>query len=220
MTLSVSYVISKNLQELSVLNAQDFNLANIDATVLDKVVTKFDAPQKFGALWTYELPFGKGKPFTAGASGILGKMIAGWRFNANVFVQSGFPIAFPNARNLEARSAKLPSSQRTLYNAFDKTLFPTSAPNLTYELRNFPSYFPDVRTMPIENVDFGLAKKTALTERVSLEFRSEFYNAFNHPWFSEINARGTDVTRAEFGWFRLEQRNAPRVVAFAAKLIW
>jgi hypothetical protein len=30
-------------------------------------------------------------------------------------------------------------------------------------------------------MDLGLAKHISLTERASLEFRSEFYNVFNHP---------------------------------------
>jgi hypothetical protein len=30
-------------------------------------------------------------------------------------------------------------------------------------------------------LDFGLYKRFAITERVGLQFRSEFYNVFNHP---------------------------------------
>ena len=35
------------------------------------------------------------------------------------------------------------------------------------------------------NVDLALAKTTAITERVSLEFRVEYFNALNHPEFAQ-----------------------------------
>ena len=220
MTFNLSYTISKTLEELSLLNSQDFNLNNIDATRLEKRLFLYDVPQKLAVLWSYELPLGNGKRFGTGAVGAWNKLISGWQLNVDAIFQSGFPIDFPNAPNLEPRSARLPSSQINLFNGFDKTLFPSRPPNLAYNLRNFPTRFPDVRLYPLKNVDLGLAKKTAVTERVILEFRAEFLNAPNHPWFSEFNSRGTDVTRREFGWYRQEQRNDPRRIALAAKLIW
>ena len=208
MTLNLAYTVSKILEELNLLNAQDFNLASFNASRLEKRLAEYDVPQKLAALWTYELPFAKGK------------RIGGWQANVDVTVQSGFPVNFPNAPNLEPRSARLSSSQRNLFRGFDTTLFPSRPPNLTYARRNFPTRFPDVRLYPLKSVDFSLAKKTRLTERVELEIRSELYNAFNHPWFSEFNSRGTDVTRPEFGWYRLAQRNDARRIGLVARLYW
>jgi len=41
------------------------------------------------------------------------------------------------------------------------------------------------------NFDFGVLKRVAVTERVNLEFRSEFFNLFNHPNFE--NPRNATV---------------------------
>src|SRR5690606_14494088 len=81
LTMNLSYTISKTIEELTFLNAQDFNLQNIDASKLERRLTEYDVPQKFAALVNYELPFGRGKPFGAGATGAIGKLISGWQFS-------------------------------------------------------------------------------------------------------------------------------------------
>jgi len=219
-TLNVAYTISKTLEALTLPNSQDFNLGNIDASRLEKRLTEYDVPQKIAVLWTYELPFGKTRRFASGATGALHKLVSGWQINVDATFQSGFPVEFPNAPNREARSAKIPSSQINLFNAFDKGLFPSVAPNLTYALRNWPTRFPDVRLYPLKNVDYSVSKKTQLTERTGFEIRAEFLNGFNHPWFSRIHARGTDVTRPEFGWYTLEEQNQNRLIALVVKFTW
>ena len=220
LTLNIAYTISKNLEQMTFQNPQDFHLDNIGSSRLEKRLVEFDVPQKFAALTTYELPFGRGKHWGSGARGLGEHLISGWQINSDLTIQSGFPVDFPNAANLEARSAKLPSSEIDLYHAFDATLFPTTALNLQYELRSFPTRFPDVRSYPLQNLDISVAKKTRLSERLGFEIRAEFLNAFNHPWFSSLHSRGTDVTRDEFGWYELEEQNQNRQIALVAKLQW
>jgi hypothetical protein len=71
----------------------------------------------------------------------------------------------------------------------------------------------------ISNIDFALIKTTKLTEKVSLQFRSEFFNLFNHP------NRGTPNFVLEnsggFGFNDLGETDAaPRRVRLALKLIF
>jgi hypothetical protein len=219
MTLNISYTISKNIEAISFLNAQDFNLSDAGASRLDRVLSLWDVPQKLAGLWSYELPFGRGKQFAAGLRGPMAKLVSGWQLNVNAIVQSGFPINFPNAPPREARSAKLPNSQRNGFNAFDKSLFPNRVPG-PFILRSWSSRFPDVRKYPLENVDFGLTKKTAVTEKATFELRAEFLNATNHPWFSETDSQAHNVTSPRFGWFEQRQRNDPRIIALGGRLTW
>jgi hypothetical protein len=100
-------------------------------------------------------------------------------------------------------------------------LFPKVAPNLTYSLRTFPTRFPDVRFYPLKMMDLSPAKKTQITERVAFEFRAEFLNAFNHPWFDEIhNQGGADVTRPNFGFQRFRSRAQGRRITLVGKITW
>ena len=39
----------------------------------------------------------------------------------------------------------------------------------------------EVKRVSINNFDFALFKKTAITERAGIEFRFEFFNLVNHP---------------------------------------
>jgi hypothetical protein len=71
----------------------------------------------------------------------------------------------------------------------------------------------------ISNIDFALIKTTKLTEKVSLQFRSEFFNLFNHP------NRGTPNFILEnaggFGFNDAGETDAaPRRVRLALKLIF
>jgi len=220
MSFLLSYTISKNLEEVNFLNNQDFNLSAPDASKLERRLFEFDVPQKLAVLWSYELPFGKGKRFGTEVSGPLNKIIGGWQVNVDGTTQSGFPIDFPNAPNLEARSAKLPADQVDLKKAYDTSLFPRTAPNLALTYRNWPTRFPDVRRYPLKNVDIGLYKNTPISERVTFQFRAEFLNAINHPWFSNMDGSSTNVTNARFGWFVQEEGNQNRLIAMVGKFIW
>jgi hypothetical protein len=43
---------------------------------------------------------------------------------------------------------------------------------------------PVLRGPGINNFDFAVFKKTNISERMGIEFRTEFFNLFNHPYFS------------------------------------
>jgi hypothetical protein len=67
------------------------------------------------------------------------------------------------------------------------------------------------------NFDVALIKTTrvgGLSENATLQFRSEFFNLFNHPQFA--NPVSTDVTQVNFGWITATSVN-PRLIQFALK---
>jgi hypothetical protein len=68
-----------------------------------------------------------------------------------------------------------------------------------------------------QNFDLSLIKRFPITwprESATLEFRSEFYNAFNHPQFGNLD---TEFTSPTFGQISSTVVN-PRVVQLALKL--
>jgi outer membrane receptor protein involved in Fe transport len=78
------------------------------------------------------------------------------------------------------------------------------------------------------NLDMALAKTTAISERLKLEFRAEFFNIFNHanflnPGVTNNNngtyfggGSGTNITDAQFG--QITSTYDPRIIQFALRL--
>jgi hypothetical protein len=81
---------------------------------------------------------------------------------------------------------------------------------------------------PLKAFDFSIFKAFQLTERFSLQFRSEFFNIFNHPNFNAPNFGGNGVVSvSNSGNFNSSNfgeigstRTAPRQVQFALKLYY
>jgi hypothetical protein len=58
-------------------------------------------------------------------------------------------------------------------------------------------------------------KKTPITERVSAEFRAEFFNIFNHPYFGDPNSAFGSPLFGEIG-----SAGTPRDIQFGLKLLF
>ncbi len=133
-----------------------------------------------------ELPFGKGKAYlTHGpASWILG----GWQFNGNISAHSGGPLGmsstngdnadigdtlwfFGEFRANQLGSAKV--SHPTKSEWFNPNVF--SSPSGTYGDAGRVSAFGPA----FDQVDLSLMKGFRIGERVNIQFRPEFLNAFN-----------------------------------------
>ena|SRR6516225_897482 len=73
-----------------------------------------------------------------------------------------------------------------------------------------------LRSDGINNFDFALFKKTAITERAGIEFRFEFFNLFNHPQFGFPGTNFVSGSSNGFGTVT-SQLNNPRLIQFALK---
>jgi len=69
-----------------------------------------------------------------------------------------------------------------------------------------------VRGPGINNWDISILKRFKIAESRSLEFRTEFFNAFNHAQFLNPDAFGFSST---FG--QVTQARDPRIIQFALK---
>ena len=126
---------------------------------------------------------------------------------------------FPNAAPLEARSAKLPSDQRSPTHWFDTSLFPKVAGPAPFTLRNFPTRFPDVRYMGVENLDFSMLKDIPVfREQVKTQIRADITNSTNHPYFTQMVANPPNVTSGNFGQIRPQQDNEQRIIYLEFKM--
>ena len=224
-TFLASYGLGKTLEQTTLLNAQDFNLSDIDSTRREKrPANQIDIPQKFTIAGVFELPFGKGRPIGSNWSAPANFLAGGWAINANVTYQSGWAVDHPNAAQAVPGSAKLDSGSRTLDKWFDTSkwvsastgrLVPALQP---YTLRTFPTLFSDVRVPGYQNWDISASKYFPIKEQLRAQFRFEMVNAANHPWYTGLIGGGNDVTNANFGRLNFVQGNLPRFIKLGLHL--
>jgi hypothetical protein len=226
MSFQAAYTIAKTLEAVSLLNPQDFNLANPLSTPLEQRLTQYDVPQKFAILSTYELPFGRGKRWGGSMHPILNGLAGGWQLNGNLTIQSGFPIDFPNAAPVAAGSAKLSKDKRNMNEWFDTSLWKDPATGrfvqaqAPFTLRNFPTRFPDVRFSDLKCLNMSVFKDFPIHERLRFNVRLEAYDVTNTPWFSTTSAANLNVTSPTFGQLSFSSNNASRSFALYGRLTW
>jgi hypothetical protein len=136
--------------------------------------------------WLYEFPFGKGKKFQS-HNAVLDNIIGGWQFNGIGRFTSGAPFTVVMSGDIANTGNTgnymrpilvgdpVPSDQSPS-NWLNKSAFEAPAP-FTYGNvgRN------TVRSDGYKGLDLSVFRKFPLTESKQLEFRAEFFNAFNTP---------------------------------------
>ena len=211
-----NYGIGKTIEQVSFRNDQDFNLSDPDASDLEKrSANQIDIPQKLVIAGVWELPFGKGRAFGADWAAPVNFLLGGWSLNGNVTFQKGWAIDYPNANQLAPGSAALSGSNGL--RAFDTSLW-GGLKQEPFTLRQFPTRFGDVRIPGYKNLDASIAKAFPINEKLRAQFRFEMINAFNHPWFAQVQS--LDVTNAQFGQLNPVQRNLPRWLKLGLVLSW
>src|SRR5262245_26952050 len=177
---------------------------------LDKGPASFSLLHQFSTNFSYQLPFGNGKAFGSGASGLVDKLIGGWQWNSIFTVNSGFPIT-PQVGSNRSGSGDTRNPDRPNWNPdfkgnailgvegfkkngryFDHSAFSVPVAgtfgNVGRDQLRGPGMF---------NVDTSFFKRIPLKERMNLQFRTEIFNVLNHPNFGHPNLivfSGTDIS--------------------------
>ena len=190
----------------------------------ERGLAEFDVRQSLSLSYVYQLPFGKGQRFLTGAQGLANKLVTGWQLMGISRFLTGSPFTVTNSfDNLNNGGSGYPnvtcnpnvsggrSHAQQIAGFFNTACF-ARPPLYVYgnEGRN-------VVTGPGTQLwDFSIAKNTPLSERVGLEFRSEFFNIFNNVNFDYPNASfGT----AQFGTIRATSEPS-RQIQFGLKLVF
>ncbi len=198
----------------------------------------FDIRQRFVFSGQYELPFGPGRRWGAGSSGVLGKLVEGWQVGGIFTADSGFPLSFGVAGNPTAGTlldlgnrpnlagdplagfedrdiAQRGVDQGTTF--FDTDAFSRCDDAGTPCFGNLSRTF--LKGPGDWNVDLVILKRTAIpqiSEVSNLEFRFEVFNLLNHANFDEP---GQTLGTPTFGVITsLKGGHTPRQIQFALKL--
>jgi hypothetical protein len=177
----------------------------------------FDRRHRFVFSGTYDLP-----KFYKGSSSFARQAANGWELASIVTLQSGTPFSVltNDTAFVQARANFVPgcnpvgsgSVQSRLLEYFNTSCF---TPALADAAGGFGNTGRNILQGPDQkNVDISIVKFFPFTERTKLEFRSEFFNAFNIVSFENPDNVFASPSYGQV----LETSTGPRVIQFALKL--
>jgi hypothetical protein len=169
----------------------------------DRGNSDFDARHRLAVSYIYELPFGHGRTFGNNWRPALNIFLGGWELSGISTFQSGQPIFVqlstqnsntgstrdrPDiAYGFDNNSIFVTSVSPVIEDRTDKTVYLNVAAFSTPAKGTFGNaprnYFNGPGT---QNWDFMIGKNFR-RERVNVQFRTEFFNAFNHPSLNQPN---------------------------------
>ena len=168
--------------------------------------------------YIYDLPLGTGKRWGAGLSGVGQKLLGGWQLAGDLVLSTGQPYSVTfTSTTLGQPSGRAdivgdPSlSNRSISQWFNVAAYAAPVPYLYGNSAPTSLWGPG-----FNNWDLAVFKSTPIRERISLQFRSEFFNILNHPNFdvpaSNISARTTVG--------RITSASDPRNLQFSLRLLF
>ena len=172
----------------------------------------------------YQLPFGRGKAYLSDPNRIVQGVAGGWMLGSIVTFNSGAPFNVFAGGDIANTGSPGQRAERTSMNPYagqgfqqtrtdwvNKAAFAQPA---VYTFGN--EHRNDLVGPRYDNFDVNLSKNFPIYERLNLQFRSEFFNIFNHAHLSNPDDTFTDGT---FG--KILTSAAPgRQIQFALKLLF
>jgi len=204
----------------------------------ERSLSSQDISQRLVISYVLDLPFGHGKMFANSFNGIANGVVSGWGVNGITTFQRGFPLKITwagantalegaglgvaNVRPDVISGCDLKGGGGHITGWFNTNCF---APPPQWGFGSEARVDPVLRGPGIDNFDFAIFKRTKITERLGIEFRTEFFNLFNHPYF---NVPGTGYngtpTGNGFGAITTTVQNGvaspERLVQFALKFVF
>lgn len=173
----------------------------------------------------YQLPFGKGKTYLNNANRLVDGIAGGWTLGSIVTLNSGAPFNVLAGEDIANTGGPGQRGQRTNADPYGGSGFTQSRTNwLNPAAFTEPSQYTfgnehrnDLVGPRYTNFDLNLAKNFPLFEAAHLEFRSEFFNIFNH---TNLNNPDNTLTDGSFGQILSSAGSGGRKIQFALKIVF
>ncbi len=250
---SGSYVFSKALTDQFEDSAVDnLSFVTLRNYKLNKTISPYNIPNQIKFNWIYELPFGPGHAFTTN-SGIINRIIGGWQFEGIARIQSGSPFILNTGGTRETLnqydsgvvalvSRSQIQSQIGVYKMGNGTVDWINPSYIGTDGRASGAYIVPNTTPGVVGdpyfylygphfirFDLTASKKTTIAERVNLELRAEFLDAFNNVNFivgsptsttNSINITATSFGRLTNGYQDISTTSDPggRIIQLVMRL--
>ena len=198
----------------------------------NKALAGFDRTHNLQIYGIYDFPFGPGKRYLQGR--VLGHIAGGWQINSVLSRTSGRPFTVLTANtslnapgNTQTADQVLPSVAILGGHGLGEPYFNPAAFLPVTAVRFGTSGRDIIRGPGLFNLDASLFRNFRLTERFTLQFRSEAFGVTNTPQFGQPGAtvssatRNTDNSiRALNGYTEINTATGERQFRFALKLMF
>jgi hypothetical protein len=224
LTVLGSYTLAKSIDSSSTDNlgatvANPFNLRD------ERGRSSWDRRHAVVASWLYTPPI-------RFANQLTNSLLGGWTLSGITTIQSGTPLTFVMGDDValdgtggNQHAQLVPGTTRAMImldhpnrDAFWRQYFNTKAfvPTNSVPRGVYGNAGRGLISGPAFNsTDFAVLKDFRIREPMRVQFRSEFFNAFNQVNFSNPT---TNVASSAFG--RVRSANDGRVIQFALKVLW
>ena len=224
-TLMAAYTFSKTISDaVDGLWTQAGTVRNWYCIECERAVSSYDQPHRFVVNAIYELPFGRGKAFGAGANRLVRALAGNWQVNAIVTLAVGLPLynfteststcfCFGGLQrpDYDGQTVSLGNAQ-SINEWFNTAAFSQAAP---FTFGNLGRTLTAVRASSAHNLDISVFKSFKPVERLTVELRGEAFNLTNTPIFTAPNVT---LGSTLFGVVSA-QENTPRQIQFGLKLL-
>jgi hypothetical protein len=197
----------------------------------EKAVSDFDQTFNNTTSLIYDLPVGKGRQYAASMPRALDYVVGGWQVSAINNSWSGQPLNLsytPTAAQQVSVSLNdfrgglsyrpnVTGPVRTPGGTIDNYLSLANTSIPTDQSQPFGNAGRNiVRSYGLNQIDLGIGKNFAITERARIQFRSEMFNALNH-----TNFRNANTNRSSPSTFGTVRAAFPaRQVQFALRCVF
>jgi outer membrane receptor protein involved in Fe transport len=217
--LLTTYTFSKSITDANSSLGGFFSPSSRDQynRSLEKALAVYNSPHRFVTAFNYELPIGPGKALL-NVKGPVGKVLQGWQVNGILTYNSGTPIqigvnnSLPlfnggNTPDSTGQDPRTGVSGGSFDPAKDKYLnINAFAVPGNGQIGTSGQVLPNTRNFFNMNEDFGILKRTYITETMNVELRFEMFNAFNRVIFGGPDS---NISSPNFGTVS-GQGNGPR----------
>ena len=193
----------------------------------DRALSDLHRAHTFTFDYVWQLPFGRDQAVGSGWSKAVDTVLGGWQLTGIVTASSGPPVNASVPRDIANIGGRVVAQRPNLVG--DPYGGVSGAPEEYFNLDafaepaaySFGNFGRNVLIAPgLFQFDAGLFKNFRLNERVGLQFRSEYFNAFNNVNFGKPNAN-FDAGAGVFGSIGgLAPQQFARQIQFGLKIIF
>jgi hypothetical protein len=155
---------------------------------------------------------------------VTNAVLGGWQVSSVITMKAGLPLGIDaqtnntnsfgggQRPNITGDPGARPQNVDPVKEWFNTSAFTQPAP---FTFGNAPRFLSNPRGPGLNNWDIGISKMFQPIEKLRIQFRSEFFNAFNHP-----NFYLPDTTFGDPSFGSLNQTLPARDIQFAIKILF